>query len=145
MKWSRVIALTVLSVFLAAIASAQAPSITSYEQLVFPAGAVTATAAPVWSHVYPAAQVTCNVDAPAIPPTVVNPTKWFITDVAHAGKVCLGTIDASLYALPGGQGYQSVLNATDTLGRTSTPRSAASNPFDLLPPPAVPTGHKVTQ
>jgi hypothetical protein len=132
-----------LTLLLAAPVSAQETNIASYVQDVFAPGVDPAAGAPMWSNTYQATAAVCNQTPGTIPPTVVNPTQILWDDKDHAGRVCVATLVSTLLpALPTASGYVTTLKRVDTAGQASG-RSAASNPFDRLAPPAAPTGVKV--
>lgn len=119
-------------------------NIVRYDMQVFAPGVNTVTGSPVQTNTYLVAAVTCGQPKVVVPAGgVVNPTRFAFDDPADATKDCIGLLAAGLLpALPNGIGYRTTLTQTDNLGQTS-PRSAASTPFDRQGPPVVLTGVRV--
>lgn len=119
-------------------------TIVRYDMQVFAPGVNTATGTPIQTNTYLVAAVTCGQPKVVVSPGgVVNPSRFAFDDPADVTKDCIGLLAAGLLpALPNGVGYRTTLTQTDSLGQTS-PRSAASPPFDRQGPPAVLTGVRV--
>ncbi len=127
----------------ASSAFAQLAGITTVTQQIYAPGVSTITGTPAVTQAYVPSLFVCNQTAPSVPVNVVNPRQFFFNDDVNIGKVCIATLAASTLAgLPNGSGYQSTVTVTDSSGQTS-PRSAASNPFDVAAVPSARTGYKV--
>lgn len=134
--------LIVAALFSATPAFAQS-NVVQIDLQTFAPGVSTVTGAPLKSDTYLLGTIVCNSTAPAVPATVINPTRFFYDDLVNAGKVCIGTlVNTLLPSLPNQSGYLATVTATDNLGATS-PRSAASNPFAVQAAPPARTGLKV--
>jgi hypothetical protein len=141
----KVLWLTLAALVLSATSAvAQLVNITQLNVQTFAPGVSPITGTPLSDDIYLPTAFTCNVTAPAVPAKVVNPLRFFFDDPVNVGKVCLAPIVATLLAaLPNLPGYVQTITVTDgTIGETS-PRSAASNPFEIRTTPPAPTGFKV--
>lgn len=134
----KLVLLTILSVGLAAQASAQ--PVLSYTLRVFNQGAAT----PLSTTTIPVASFTCNA-VPPVTTNTANPNKIVFDDPVAVGKVCLFTDlgTGPLVSLPFGTGiYVATLVAVNSAGS-----SAESAPSPVFTQPgttaAVPTGLKL--
>lgn len=126
-------------------AVAQTGAIVSYRVQFYQPGVDPVAGAPfTTAGPYAVSSIACNQPAPA--PTTgaaVNPRRIVFDDVANAGKVCVISAPEVFTAMPVGPGpFVATATATDDFALTSA-RSAASNPFQLRPLPAVLTGVRV--
>lgn len=116
--------------FVSSFAYAQAP-LATYTLRVYNQGAPVAIYGP---KDVPIAQLVCGQPKPADPTsTVVNPSKFWLTDPADATKACVymdpGTSAGVLFAMPFlGTPLEGTVTVTNTVGATS-PESARSNLF----------------
>ena len=136
----RTVVLSLLLLFVASLASAQA--ITGYDVRIYNQGASAPLQGPT------TLAVVCNQTPPAAPPaTVVNPTKIWFTDAANAGKACVYSESGSgvLSALPfGAANYEATVVAKNGAG--ASPESARSNLFSRPgSAPGAPTGLQIAR
>jgi hypothetical protein len=127
------------------VSAQQVPeTIVSWDLEVFASGVNTATGSPIYGPLnFLRSTSTCGQAKVTVPSIVINPSIISVDDPADTTKAChLGPNSAGvLISAPLGTGLRATLRAK---GATlSSPRSAASNPFDrsVVPvAPVVPTG-----
>jgi hypothetical protein len=138
------ILVALLAVLVAGPVAAQTGALVSVDVQIYAPGVNPATGNPVQTNTFLFASAVCNqAAAPPVAGPVFNPTKVEFDDRANPGRVCVADQGAFLAALPIVPGdYTATLSVTDDRGLVS-PRSAASNPFARVAPPAVLTGARV--
>ena len=113
---------------LASAVSAQVEPTVSRTIDVFSQGADPATATPVRSTTFTAAQTVCGQTKVTITGTPINPTKVYVADPADATKDCVIDATSFLGTVPAPGTY--ILTTKRNGATTVSPRSAASNPFE---------------